>query len=339
MVRFPRRSFFSFITDSMRQRLVRILLGTLLLAVAMYVEHTCVDMPMSRMLLIYLVPYLVVGYDIIGEAVVKLLHGKPLDEHLLMLIASLGVFGVGFFPGSSPELHEAVLVLLLFQVGEYFEHYAEHRSRESISMLLHMRHYTTRVEETADSGTSESETFIRRFARIYTPIVVGVAVVVAFVPPVFYDSYEAGLAVWLYRALTFLVVSCPCAFVISVPLTFFGGIGKASREGILMKGAYCIDLLASRSRRLVVATGTSSEAEIAAADVVIATGDESKLQLATSIARRTTSIARQNVAFAIGVKLLVLVLAAFGCTAMWMAVFADVGVTVLAVLNAMRTIS
>ena len=291
---------------------------------------------MSRLLLFYLVPYIVVGYDIIGEAIVKLLHGKPLDEHLLMLIASLGVFGVGFFPGSSPELHEAVLVLLLFQVGEYFEHYAEKRSRDSIAMLLRMRHYTTRVEQTADSGTSESETFIRRFARIYTPIVVGVAIVLAFVPPLFYATYESGLTVWLYRALTFLVVSCPCAFVISVPLTFFGGIGKASREGILMKGAYCIDLLSASHRHAAVATAASSDAGIASADIVIAAGGESKLQLARRIARRTVGIARQNVAFAIGVKLLVLVLAAFGWAAMWMAVFADVGVTVLAVLNAMR---
>lgn len=306
-----------------------------MLALAMWLEHHA-EIGMWQLLAVYMVPYLVVGADIIYEALEGIVRGRPFDEHLLMLVASLGVLAIGFFPGADSELHEAVLVLLLFQIGEYCECYAEQRSRQSISLLVGKRHYHAHVEETAQSGRSESERFIRRFARVYTPAVVGVAVVVAFVPPFFYSSYGAGLAVWLYRALTFLVVSCPCALVISVPLAFFGGMGKASRCGILMKGAYCVDLLAAKAARAKIVGDTAGSDEIETADVVIADDNTSRRQLAVDIARRTVGIARQNVVMSIGIKLLVLLLAAFGVTAMWMAVFADVGVTVLAVLNAMR---
>ena len=111
------------------------------------------------------------------------------------------------------------------------------------------------VEESAENK-SKSETFIRRFSRVYTPIVVVMAIAVAFVPPFFYDSYEQGLVTWLYRALSFLVVSCPCALVISVPLSFFGGIGGASRKGILIKGGNYMDALAKLSTVVFDKTGT-----------------------------------------------------------------------------------
>lgn len=346
----------------MKKQLARILIGLLLLLVAMYVEHT-MSLPMWQLMLVYLVPYLVVGCDIIYEAMARLVGGKPLDEHLLTLVASVGVFGIGFFPGSSPELHEAVLVLLLFQVGELFERYAEWRSRRSIAQLVSMRPGDAGVQA-ALGRKSRSEAFITRFARIYTPVVVAVAVAVAFLPPLLYASYAEGFRLWLYRSLTFLVVSCPCALVISVPLSFFGGIGCASRGGILVKGAQCMDQLARATapvpqpaaaagadRRglwvlpssmggqcLIADASVCGDAQIAAADVVITGGDvAARTRHAVRIARHTISIARQNVVFAIGVKMLVLLLAAFGMAAMWMAVFADVGVTVLAVLNAMRT--
>lgn len=114
------------------------------------------------------------------------------------------------------------------------------------------------VEESAENK-SRSETFIRRFSRVYTPIVVFLAIAVAFVPPFFCDSYGQGLATWVYRALSFLVVSCPCALVISVPLSFFGGIGGASRKGILIKGGNYMDALARLSTVVFDKTGTLTQ--------------------------------------------------------------------------------
>jgi cation transport ATPase len=308
--------------------------------------------------------------------------------------------------------------------------------------------------EHAGDNKSESEAFITRFARVYTPIVVFAALALALLPPLAaavaegsFAAFHAALPTWLYRALMFLVVSCPCALVISVPLTFFGGIGGASRRGILIKGAKYMDTLrnlhtvvfdktgtlthgqvdenivvndsikadsadaiarlkALGVERTVMLTGDrrqaadavarqlklteyhaellptdkvahverllkdcpkgrslafvgdgindapvlaradigiamgalGSDAAIEAADVVLMDDQPSKIALAVAIARRTLAIARQNVVFAIGVKVAVLILATIGLATMWMAVFADVGVTVLAVLNAMRAL-
>jgi cation transport ATPase len=308
--------------------------------------------------------------------------------------------------------------------------------------------------EHAGDNKSESEAFITRFARVYTPIVVFAALGLALLPPLAaavaegsLAAFHAALPTWLYRALMFLVVSCPCALVISVPLTFFGGIGGASRRGILIKGAKYMDTLrnlhtvvfdktgtlthgqvdenivvndsikadsadaiarlkALGVERTVMLTGDrrqaadavarqlklteyhaellptdkvahverllkdcpkgrslafvgdgindapvlaradigiamgalGSDAAIEAADVVLMDDQPSKIALAVAIARRTLAIARQNVVFAIGVKVAVLILATIGLATMWMAVFADVGVTVIAVLNAMRAL-
>lgn len=342
----------------MKAQLIRIVIGGLLLALSMVAEHE-LDLSMCELLMLFLIPYLVVGGDIIWKAMKQLFHGRAFDEHLLMCIASMGVFGISFFPGVKSELHEAVSVMLLFQIGELFEHYAEHRSERSIASLLEMEHYSPERAEAMRHEASDSETFIRRFARVYTPIVVGIALFVGFVPPLFSASYVQGMSEWLYRSLTFLVVSCPCALVISVPLSFFGGIGKASSNGILLRGSHCMDMLAkvpmanvlnlskvpatigigkpsaNQNIRFAVA-GANCTKDIAVADVVFTADDPKKVTEAVKTARRTLNIARQNVAFAIGIKLLVLLLATFGMAAMWMAVFADVGVTVLAVLNSMR---
>ena len=318
--------------------------------------------------------------------------------------------------------------------------------------------------ESADKNKSKSEAFITRFARIYTPIVVFAALALAIIPPVLGamgiatslmggGTFGENFPLWLNRALIFLVVSCPCALVISVPLTFFGGIGGASRNGILIKGSNYMDALAKIGTVVFDKTGTlthgevlvqadegapvvvndgikegsaeavkflkalgvkktvmltgdheeigkkvagqvgvdeyhaellpadkvthleellktktagktlayvgdgindapvlkradvgiamgalGSDAAIDAADVVLMDDDPRKIALAMKIARHTIHVAHENVVFAIGVKVAVLVLATIGLGTMWMAVFADVGVTVLAVLNAMRTL-
>lgn len=621
-----------------KKKLLRIILTAVLLVGAVIIEKT-LNLEVWQLLLVYLVPFLLIGYDTIGEAVEGIMHGEVFDEDFLMCVATVGALLIGFLPGAETEFPEAVFVMLFFQIGELFEHYAEDNSRKSISHLMDIRPDSANVErggqvvevspeqvavgetivvkpgeklpldgvvvegetslntvaltgesmprsvkkgdevvsgcinisgvvrirveksfgestvskildlvEHASGNKSRSETFIARFARVYTPIVVYVALALAFIPPFFCGGYMEALPVWVSRALTFLVVSCPCALVISVPLTFFAGIGGASRRGILIKGSNYMDTLAKTAtvvfdktgtltkgrfeveavhpqnfderellhlaahverysthpiamslktafgnesdgcrvenveeiagqgvralvngkevcvgnarmmdaigaewhechrkgtivhvaadgvyaghivvndvvkddaqeaveglkrrgiRKTVMLTGDhqdvalrvaeavgidechagllpadkvdaveklidekkegealafvgdgindapvlaradvgiamgalGSDAAIEAADVVLMDDKPSKIATAIGIARRTIGIARENVAFAIFIKLLVLVLAAFGVATMWMAVFADVGVTVIAVFNAMRALN
>jgi Cd2+/Zn2+-exporting ATPase len=605
---------------------------TILLLIGAVIIEKNTSLPTWQLLLVYLVPYLLIGSGTLKEAAEGLAHGDPFNEHFLMSVATIGALSIGFMPGAETEFPEAVFVMLFFQVGEFFEGYAEGKSRTSISHLMDIRPDIARVagsEETVSpeqvavgtiievrpgekvpldgtivSGTSslntmaltgesvplevnegdeiisgcinlsgvitlrttktfgestvskiiklvedagehksQSEAFITRFARIYTPIVVFLALAIVIIPTLFGGSFVT----WLYRALMFLVVSCPCALVISVPLTFFGGIGGASRKGILVKGANYLDILSKVDTVVFDKTGTlthgrfavqavhpeicseyqllhlaahvehstshpigaalrdafpnegtdgckvtdieeiagkgirakvgekmvcvgntkmmeligvewhqcehgdegtivhvaidnvyaghivindqvkedsaeaiaqlkklgvkktvmltgdreevasrvaqqlgideyhaellptdkvtqisaishqpsklafvgdgindapvlaradvgiamgglGSDAAIEAADVVLMDDQPSKIATAVRIARRTIGIARQNIWFAIGVKVAVLILAAFGIATMWLAVFADVGVTVLAVLNAMRAL-
>lgn len=609
---------------------------TVVLLIAAVLMERNQNLETWQLLLVYLVPYLLIGHETLYEAWEGITHGDAFNEHFLMAVATIGALCIGFLPGADTEFPEAVFVMLFFQVGELFEGYAEGKSRESISHLMDIRPDVVHVGdkdvnpeevqvgdiilirpgekvpldgvitegssalstvaltgeslprdvnegdevisgcvnlsgvlkvrvtkpfgestvskiinlvEHAGEHKSKSETFIARFARIYTPVVVFAALALAIVPTLFGGNF----ATWLYRALMFLVVSCPCALVISVPLTFFGGIGGASRNGILVKGANYMDVLAKVDTVVFDKTGTlthgqfgvtavhpdhideqqllhlaahvehfsthpigaalrdafpdeatdgckisgveeiaghgiranvegrivcvgntkmmdavgakwhdcphcheahqagtvihvaidgiyaghivindkvkedsadtvaqltslgvaktvmltgdreevaaqvakelqlseyhaellptdkvamveslmdksptsnlafvgdgindapvlaradvgiamgglGSDAAIEAADVVLMDDKPSKIALAIGIARRTLGIARQNVAFAIGVKASVLILATFGLATMWMAVFADVGVTVLAVLNAMRAL-
>ena len=619
---------------SLKSQLWLIGITVVLLVIAVLIEHGS-GLSKWQLLLVYLVPYLIIGHDTLKEAAEGIAHGDAFNEHFLMSIATIGALCIGFLPGAETEFPEAVFVMLFFQIGELFEGYAEGKSRESIAHLMDIRPDVANVErdgqlqtvspdavrvgetivirpgekvpldglviegtsalntvaltgeslprditagdevisgcvnisgvvkvrttkafgestvskiislvENAGEHKSKSETFITRFARVYTPIVVFLALALAIIPTLLGGSF----ATWLYRALMFLVVSCPCALVISVPLSFFGGIGGASRKGILVKGANYMDVLAkvhtvvfdktgtlthgqfevtavhpdliderellhlaahvehfsthpigaalrnafpdeatdgcqvsdveeipghgirakvgtdvvnvgntkmmdavgakwhdchhvgtiihvaingtyaghivindkvkddsaaaiASLRQLGVAKtvmltgdrqevaenvaqelnlseyhaellpadkvshverllqekpadgylafvgdgindapvlaradvgiamgGLGSDAAIEAADVVLMDDQPSKIALAVSIARRTLAIARQNVWFAIGVKVAVLILAALGIATMWLAVFADVGVTVLAVLNAMRTL-
>ena len=310
-------------------RLTKVIVAAVLLVVAVIIEKKT-DWATWQYLLLFLVPYLVVGWDTLKEAAEGLFHGEALSEDFLMSIATLGALGIGFMPGAETQFPEAVFVMLFFQVGELFEELAEGRSRKSISHLMDIRPDSAHVEregkletvkpeevavgeiiliqpgekvpmdgvvvegrssldtvaltgesvprsvseedeilsgcvnlsgvlrvrttkafgestaarildlvENAASAKSKSESFITKFARIYTPIVVALAVLVAIVPSLITGEW----ATWIYRGLMFLVVSCPCALVISVPLTFFGGLGGASRKGILVKGSNLLDTL------------------------------------------------------------------------------------------------
>ena len=300
--------------------LLRIALSALLLLAAVIVEHKS-SLPSWQLLLIYLVPYLVAGADVLKEAGESLLKLEALDEDFLMSVATLGALAIGFLPGAENQFPEAVFVMLFFKVGELFESIAEGRSRKSISHLMNIRPDTANVirdgkvlsvspeslsvgesiivrpgervpvdgvvaqgDSNLDTGAltvrvtkpfgestasrildlvehaadkkSRSENFITRFARVYTPTVVLGAVVLALLPPLLSGDFTGAFPTWLYRALTFLVVSCPCALVISVPLSFFGGIGSASRKGVLVKGSNYLDALASVGTVVFDKTGT-----------------------------------------------------------------------------------
>ena len=333
--------------DGLKSKVVLIGTTILLLIGAALIEHF-MNLATWQLLLIYLVPYLLIGHDTLKEAVEGIMKGDMFNEDFLMSVATIGALAIGFLPGSDIEFMEAVFVMLFFQIGELFEGYAEGRSRDSISHLMEIKPDIANVErngntlqvspeevaigetivvrpgekvpldgkviegqsalntiaitgesmprqitegnevisgcinisgvikvqttktfgestvskiinlvENANENKSKSESFISRFAHVYTPIVVFLAVALALVPPIFSAAgYAESFPLWLNRALIFLVVSCPCALVISVPLTFFGGIGGASRNGILIKGSNYMDALANLSTVVFDKTGT-----------------------------------------------------------------------------------
>ena len=522
---------------------------TIVLFIGAIMAESCMSLTTWQLLLLYLIPYLLIGHGTLHEAWEGICDHDPFNENLLMSIATIGAMGIGFIPGGESQFPEAVFVMLFFQIGELLEAYAEGNSRRSIAHLMDIRpdsaHVlidgnmltmaceevpegsiievrpgekipidgividgktalntmaltgesvprnvgkgdealsgcinmsstirirTTRLfaestvskilnlVENANERKSKSETFISKFAHVYTPIVVFAAIAIAVLPPLFASltgTYDSNLlATWILRALTFLVVSCPCALVISVPLTFFGGIGGASRKGILIKGASFMDVLANVKTVVFDKTGTltngivaiedtydplhptishdevkadaaqaikdliaegvrktvilsgdkaeivakvadivgvneyfaellpdekvgkleqimaqnangqvafvgdgindapvisradigismgalGSDAAIEAADVVLMDDKPSKIALAIGIAKRTITIAKQNVVFAIAVKIGILILAACGLAGMWLAAFGDVGVMLICVLNAIRAL-
>lgn len=321
----------------MKKRAIKIIVAFILFVAAMIINVSNVWINN----ILYIISYLIVGYDIVLKAIRNVFRGKVFDENFLMTVATIGAFGVGEFP-------EAVAVMLFYQVGELFQSFAVDRSRKSISNLMDIRpdfanlvkedsiekvdpdevsigdiilirpgekipldgvvvegnsmidtkaltgesvprevnvgddilsgcinvngllkvEVTKEFEEStvskilelvenASSKKSKSENFITKFAKYYTPIVVIIAVVLAVIPPIIIPG--ASFSDWLYRALSFLVVSCPCALVISIPLSFFGGIGGASKIGILIKGSNYLEGLAKSEIIVFDKTGTLTE--------------------------------------------------------------------------------
>lgn len=339
--------------EGLKKQIIKIAVAAVLLIAAVIVEKTC-GLAKWQLLLVYLVPYLFIGFDTLKEAAEGLAHGEAFNEHFLMSIATLGALFIGFLPGAETQYPEAVFVMLFFQIGELFEGYAEGKSRESIAHLMDIRPDVAHVErngaveevgpeqvavgetilvkpgekvpldgvviegstslntvaltgesiprsvtegdevisgcvnlsglvkvrttkafgestvsriidlvENATESKSKNETFITRFARVYTPVVVFAALALALLPPLFSGDFMGTFSTWLYRALMFLVVSCPCALVISVPLTFFGGIGGASRKGILVKGSNYLDVLSKVGTVVFDKTGTLTHGQFA----------------------------------------------------------------------------
>ena len=349
---------------SLKEQIIKIAVTVVLLIAAVIVEKRC-NFSTWQLLLVYLIPYLVIGWETLKEAAEGLIHGEAFNEHFLMAIATIGALCIGFLPRAETQFPEAVFVMLFFQVGELFEGYAEGKSRDSIAHLMDIRPDIANVErdgqtqsvdpqnvgigetilvkpgekvpldgvviegssslntvaltgetlprevnvgdevisgcinlsgvirmrttktygestvskiielvEHATESKSKSEAFITKFARVYTPIVVFAAIALALLPPLFQSLsfspftfhlsiFNSHFSTWLYRALMFLVVSCPCALVISVPLSFFGGIGGASRKGILIKGANYMDVLAKVDTVVFDKTGTLTHGQFA----------------------------------------------------------------------------
>lgn len=297
---------------------------------------------------IYFIPYIIIGYDVLRNAVRNIINGQIFDENFLMAIATVGAMSIGFFPNTEPQCAEAVFVMLFYQTGELFQSIAVGKSRKSIAELMDIRPDVVFIErngvfdevdpesvavgtiitvragdripldgviisgcssidtaaltgesiprevktndsvvsgcvnlngmlkikvtkcfgestvsrilelvENSSTNKSHSENFITKFARVYTPLVVIAAVILAFIPPIFISgNYISILPEWIVRALSFLVISCPCALVISVPLSFFGGIGGASKQGILIKGSNYLEALAQTDTVAFDKTGT-----------------------------------------------------------------------------------
>ncbi len=326
---------------------------------------------------LFLIPYLIAGYDVIASAFRNLFRGHALDEDFLMTVATFGAFALVLFPHTEPHMAEGAAVMLFFQVGELFQSYAVDKSRKSIADMMDIAPEFANVMEegklkqvdpfelapddefivmpgeripldgiilTGDSQidtaalTGESvprtarpgdevisgcvnltgkltvratkpfedstvsrilelvenaaekkartENFITRFARVYTPIVVGVAAVLAVVPPLLFGGQWSD---WVLRGLTFLVVSCPCALVISVPLSFFGGIGGASRLGILVKGSNYLEALGSTETVVFDKTGTLTDGTFAVTELACAPGVTEAELVATAAAAEAFS--------------------------------------------------
>lgn len=358
-------------THKQRKNLYRIIAAAVLLIAATLVDIFLLPSDGKWEILklaIYLVPYFVIGYDILWRSAVNISHGQVFDENFLMVVATLGALCIGFFPDTEEQYREAVFVMLFYQVGELFQSVAVGKSRKSISSLMDIRPdcaYIERdgelvsvdpetvavgdiitvrpgekipldgtvIEGTSDLNTvaltgeadpravapgdavisgcvnisgvlkvnvthtfgestvskilelvenssenkSKSEQFITKFARIYTPAVVIAAVLLAVLPPlVLPGSFISAFPTWLIRALTFLVISCPCALVISVPLSFFGGIGGASKKGILVKGSNYLETLSKVKTAVFDKTGTLTKGTFSVTEVhpENMTGDE-----------------------------------------------------------------
>lgn len=347
-------------TKKQKKMLYRIIVTFLLFAVLMVCEHTGGMDGWNKIVLfvIYLVPYLVIGYDIVYKAARNISHGQVFDENFLMMIATFGAFGVG-------EYSEAVAVMLFYQVGELFQGYAVGKSRQSISDMMDICPEYSNIEEdgvlkqvdpddvevgsiivvkpgeripldgivvegeslidtaaltgesvprsakagdeiisgcvngsgtlkvkttkefddstvakilelveNASSKKAKVENFITRFAKYYTPVVTISAVILAILPPLILGG---GWAEWIQRACIFLVISCPCALVISVPLGFFGGIGAASKIGVLVKGSNYLEAVAEMTTIVFDKTGTLTKGEFKVTDVITENGSKEEL--------------------------------------------------------------
>ncbi len=234
-----------------------------------------------------------------------------LDMHVLVCLSVLGAAAIG-------EWSEGAAVAFLFALAHRMEAWSIERARAEIAALADR---TTPAFGVAFHDSAQVERWIERFAAIYTPAVTGIALVVAVVPPLI----DGEWALWFYRGLVFLVLGCPCALVISTPVTVIAALSSAARRGVLIKGGAALERAA-----------VGPAAAVASGDVVLATSDTQAITFLAAHARRALRVIRQNVAIALLTKVAFLAAAPFGIAALWMAVLADTGATVIVTLNALR---
>lgn len=300
----------------------------LIVSVVLYLVAMLIPVGETAEMILMICAGLIAGYDIVWGALKNLIAARVFDEYFLMSFAAVAAFLIG-------EYEEAAAVFVLYRIGAFCQSYAIRHSRRRIMHL-------TGDEDILDDDGKVRNRFITRFARIYTPIILALAVVIAVsLPLIGKTSWHDGI----YRALTFLVLACPCAIVISVPLAYFAGIGGASKKEIYFHDSAAVDAIAAH-------TGDETRLESSVVDgktvytcVLSAPGgektrlvltDERSIALAKKIARKTRRVALENVWFTVIIKLAVLILSVCGISALWFAVFADSGVTVVVVLNALR---
>ena len=300
----------------------------LIISVLLYLTAMILPVGETAEKILMICSAILAGYDIVWSALQTLFLAKGFDEYFLMSFAAIAAFIIG-------EYEEAAAVFVLYRIGAFCQSYAIRHSRRRIVHL-------TGDADLLDQDGKISNRFITRFARIYTPIIIVLAVLIAIILPL------SGKTNWhdgIYRALTFLVLACPCAIVISVPLAYFAGIGAASRKGIYFHDSTAIDMLSSDD----VSENQLKEKDIGDKNAYfyewepredektrVVLEEKETLTVAKKIAEKTRRVALENVWFTILIKLTVLILSVFGISALWFAVFADSGVTVIVVLNALR---
>ncbi len=331
--------------EERNKKVRQIIIASIILIIAVIIDKR-MQAPLIVKLCIYIIPYIIAGFDVLKEAIENICEGEVFNEDLLMGIATIGALLIGFLPNSKPEFIEAVFVMLFFQIGELFEIIAQANSKKSISALMDIRPdyanilINNKIEKTnpksvkigeiiivnpgekvpmdgiitegktslntvaltgesipkgvdcgdiilsgcinltgvikvkvtktfeestaskiidlvenATEKKSNSDKFITKFSKIYTPLVVITAIIIAIIPSILTGNFE----VWISRALTFLVVSCPCALVISVPLAYLGGIGGSAKIGVLIKGANYLEALSKTKTIVFDKTGTLTE--------------------------------------------------------------------------------
>jgi cation transport ATPase len=270
-----------------------------------------------------------------------------LDMHALVCLTVIGAAAIG-------EWSEGAAVAFLFGLAHRMEAWSIERARREIAALVGRgpalvaqgaQHppsptYTIKAVEGWGGSGGDVERAIERFAAIYTPLVALAALIVAVVPPLL----DGGWTTWLYRALFFLVLACPCALVISTPVTLIAALTAAARRGILIKGGAVLERAVharSATRRGlaeagITIAGAHAYAEAASADVVLADPDERSIVLLVDHARRALRVVRQNITLALLTKIAFLIAAPFGYAPLWLAVLADTGATVLVTLNGLR---
>lgn len=342
----------------MKKRLIRLCIASglflLLFIVDKIVELADVDLGIPNWILpfvLYFAIYLIQGSKILKEAGIGIINGYFLDENFLMSVASLGAFALGIYSGCiglEPDgFEEGCAVVIFYSIGEFFQDWALSRSEREIIKMMDKHQIDLKKSE----DSSDAETFISRFAKVYTPIVVGLAIAIAIIPPgvglfVHINDMDLSWTTWIYRALSFIVVSCPCALVISIPLSFSMGIGCAGKSGIFVMGADCLEQVAKNPNLTIKSAGNDTDLVIVSAaasdkaadstELILMNRSSEGIEYVKKIARKTMLIIRENIFFTIGIKVAVLALSACGITNMWIAIFADEGIALLAVLNAFR---